>query len=339
MKVFVAGGAGYIGSILIPELLAEGYSLKCLDASYFGDKFLRGLGPHPGLEVLKGDTRSFDPSALNGASAVIDLAAISQPDPMDQLGLTIFEDINLRGALRLASLAKRYGVERYVFASTCSVYGFQGGILSERSPLNPIENYGRTKAEAERAILGLSGDGFSVTALRFATVYGLSPKMRFDLVVNGMTLSLFKAGRIRVMRDGTQWRPNVHVRDVAKAILAVLEADVERVRGEVFNVGSNDQNFQVYQLAKLIGDSVGEPYEIEWYGEPDTRSYRVDFSKIAEVLGFKARYTPAEGAREIYEGLKDGIISDCEEAYVIKWYKRLLESGLMAERLIRSGTP
>lgn len=329
MRVFVAGGAGYIGSILIPELLSKGYHVKCLDALYFGDKFLKDLGPHPNLEFVRGDTRSFDPSALEGSSAIVDLAAISQPDPMNQLGSALFEEINLRGSLRLASLGKQRGVERYVFASTCSVYGFQDGVLSEESPPNPIENYGRTKAEAERAILALSDGGFSVTALRFATVYGLSPKMRFDLVVNGMTLSLFKAGRIMVMRDGTQWRPNVHIRDVVRAIISVLEADASRVQGEVFNVGSNDQNFQIYPLARLIGDSVGEPYEIEWYGEPDTRSYRVDFSKIAKSLGFRARRTPADGAREIYDALKDGLIKDCEEAYVIKWYKSLLERGQM----------
>ena len=149
----------------------------------------------------------------------------------------------------------------------------------------------------------------------------------FDLVVNAMTLSLYKTGTIKVMRPGSQVRPVVHVADVAKAIMTIIEADEDKVNGEIFNVGSNDQNYQIYQLAKLIGDSVGKPYKIEWYGEPDTRSYAVNFTKIREQLGFSTSYTPAEGAREVYKALEDGVISDTLETRVIQWWKYMQDQG------------
>jgi len=329
MRVLVTGGAGYLGSILTHELTRSGYQVRCLDRFLFGKRSLRDLESNSGLEVVEGDIRDVSSEVVDDVSVAIDLAAISQPDPTGQLGQDIFQDINHHGAVRLANLCKQQNVAKYIFASTCSVYGFQEGTLTEDSTLNPIEAYGETKAKAEGEVLSLSDRDFTVTALRFATLYGLSPKIRFDLVVNGMTLSLAKTGRIRVMRPGTQWRPVTHVKDVARAIMSTLEAGDDRVQGEVFNVGSDDQNFQVYQLAKLIGDSIGSGYKIEWYGEPDTRSYRVDFSKITEILGFKTKYTPVEGAREIYEALKSGTIVDSDEAYVIRWYKRLLESKVL----------
>lgn len=323
MKVLVTGGAGYLGSVLVRELLAGGYRVVCLDRLIFGGDPLEDVASDPNLQVVRGDTLSFDPSILRGVSAVIDLAAIAAPDPEGKLSPELFYQVNCMGPLRVATLSKKHGVERYIFSSTCGVYGFQEGVLDERSPLNPAEIYGRTKAQAERLVLETSDERFCVTVLRLATLYGLSPRMRFDLVVNGMTLSLFKTGRIRVKRDGTQWRPLVHVRDAAAAFLRVLEAERGDVAGEVFNVGSNDQNFQIYQLAKLVGDSVGVSYEIEWYGEPDNRSYRVDFSKIRRTLGYGTRFTVRDGAVEIYNALKEGRVRDVPQAYVIDWYSSL----------------
>ncbi|MCS7120441.1 MAG: NAD(P)-dependent oxidoreductase [Nitrososphaerota archaeon] len=325
MNVLVTGGAGYIGSILMENLLERGYSTICLDMLFFGDVGIKHLVGNPCFKLIKEDTRSFDPSLLKDIDVVVDLASISQPDPSGQIDPIRFMQMNLEGPVRVASLSKKYGVRRYIFASTCSVYGFQTEILNEQSPLKPLEEYGRTKAEAEKRILPLSNDKFCVTILRFATCYGSSRKMRFDLVINGMTLSLFKSGKIRVMRPGSQWRPFVHVKDVSEAILKVMEADSETVNREVFNVGSNDQNFRIYDLAKLIGESIGVSYEIEWYGEPDTRSYIVNFDKISNKLGFKAAYTPGKGAKEIFDNLKQGILKDTDETYVIKWYKQLFE--------------
>ena len=327
MKVLVTGGAGYIGSVLIPELLAKGYEVTCLDGFFFGGNTLKEVESDPRLKIIKDDTRRFDPEILRNVSIVIDLAAIAQPDPTGQLDPKLFHEINYLGSVRVARLSKKYGVEKYIFPSTCGVYGFREGILNEDSPLSPIEAYGKTKAQTEKEVLALSDREFSVTVLRFGTVYGLSPKMRFDLLINGMTLSLFKTGKIGVMKDGTQWRPVLHVRDVVNVYLKFMGAE-EGVSGEIFNVGSNDQNFQIYSLAKVLGDSVGIPYEIEWYGEPDTRSYRVDFSKVSKI-GFKTEFTPKEGIKEIYDALKAGAIEDTPETYLIEWYKQLQEKGIL----------
>jgi len=327
LKVLVTGGAGYIGCVLIGELLDKGYDVVCLDKLFFGDKGVKSYIGMRGFKLITEDTRTFNPEILKAVDVVVDLAAVSQPDPLRQLGSRLYQEVNYEGPMRVASLSRKHGVRGYIFTSTCSVYGFQDGILSEEAQLKPLEEYARTKAMAEKELKKLSSREFSVTILRLATVYGLSRKMRFDLVVNGMTLSLYKTGVIKVMRPGTQVRPVVHVADVTKAIITVMEADVEEVNGEVFNVGSNDQNYQIHGLAKLIGDSVGRPYRLEWYGEPDTRSYAVDFTKIKSRLGYTTSRTPADGAREIYKALEDGEISDTPETNVIQWWRQCLDRG------------
>lgn len=326
MKVLVTGGAGYIGSVLIRQLLERNYEVKCLDTFFFGKESLKEVESK--IEIVNADTRSFNSNILKDVSAVIDLAAIAQPDPEGLIDSVKFYDMNYLGSFRVANLSKQSGVEKYIFPSTCSVYGSQGGIVDENSPLNLLELYTKTKALAENAAMLLSDDDFSVTSLRLCTVYGLSPKIRFDLVLNLMTLSLFKTQKIMISGDGKQVRPIVHVKDVAKAIIKVLEADKEKVVGEVFNVGSNEQNFEILELAKLVGASVGVDYELGWYGEKDKRSYYVNFDKI-KVLGFKAEHTPEEGAMEIYTALKDGRLKESEKAYVIKWYKKLQDSLLI----------
>ena len=323
MRVLVTGGAGYIGSVLIEKLLEKGYSITCLDKLFFGDKGIKPYIDMDSFKLIIEDTRTFDPNVLKGIDVVVDLAAISQPDPLGQIRKDLFYEINYAGPCRVATLSMRKGVKKYIIASTCSVYGFQPGLLNEESEPNPLEEYAKTKLMAERAVKSLSSKDFCVTILRLATVYGLSKKMRFDLVVNGMTLSLYKSSVINVMKPGTQVRPVVHVRDVTKAIVSVIEADSENVNGEIFNVGSNEQNYSICQLAKIIGDSVGKPYRIEWYGEPDTRSYAVDFTKIKSRLNFSPSYTPSEGSKEIYRALEDGAVIDSPETRVIQWWKYL----------------
>ena len=323
MRILVTGGAGYIGCVLTGELLKKGYDVVCLDRLFFGDNGVKPYIGMGGFKLIIEDTRTFNPEILKSVDVVVDLAAISQPDPLRQLESRLYREINYEGPIRVASLSRDHGVKRYIFTSTCSVYGFQDGLLSEEAQLKPLEEYARTKVMAEKELKKLSSREFSVTILRLATVYGLSRKMRFDLVVNGMTLSLYKTGVIRVMRPGTQVRPVVHVMDVAKAIITVMEADVEEVNGEIFNVGSNDQNYQIHTLAKLVGDSIGKPYRLEWYGEPDTRSYTVDFTKIKNRLRYITSRTPADGAREIYKALENGEISDTPETNVIQWWRRI----------------
>jgi len=332
VAILVTGCAGYIGSVLTKLLVEEGFEVYGLDALYFGDQGIRDLIGEREVKLIVGDTRSFDPSAIewDRVEAVVDLAAISQPDPLNRVGQDLFREVNYCGPIRVATLAKERGVKRYVFASTCSVYGYSEAVVSEESRPNPLESYAETKRMVEEYLLGrLQGGGFNVTVLRIATVYGYSPKIRFDLVVNAMTLSLYKTGRIRVGRPGTQERPVVHVRDVAEAFLRVLEAPLDKVSGEVFNVGSNEQNYRIIDLAHEVGRAVGRPYEIEMYGEPDARSYRVDFTKISRVLNFRARRTVAEGAREVYKALEEGVVRDEPYTRVIDWWAHLRSQGVV----------
>ncbi|MEM2405736.1 MAG: NAD(P)-dependent oxidoreductase [Candidatus Methanomethylicaceae archaeon] len=325
MKILVTGGAGYIGSVLIGKLIEKGYDVICLDKLIFGDEGIKSYINMKNFKIIVDDTRTFNPEILSRVDIVVDLAAISQPDPLGLLKKQLFYEMNYKGPLRVASLSKKYNVERYIFASSCSVYGFQEGLISEETQTKPLEEYARTKLMAEKEIKNLSSKDFCVTIIRPATVYGFSKKMRFDLVVNGMVLSLYKTGIIRVMRPGTQIRPVVHLLDLVKAIILIIEANENEVNGEIFNIGSNDQNYQIYELAKLIGDSIGKPYNIEWYGEPDTRSYRVDFTKISKKLKFVTSYTPIEGAREIYKALENGIITETPETNVIRWWTNFQE--------------
>ncbi|MBM1155119.1 SDR family oxidoreductase, partial [archaeon] len=252
-------------------------------------------------------------------------AALSN-DPAGELDPAKTYDINYLGRIRVARLSKEYGVRRYIFASTCSVYGFQEKIVDENSDLNPLTTYAKSAVLAERDLLPLACDDFVVTILRFATAYGFSYRMRFDLVVNAMVLSLYKKGVIRVSGDGTQKRPLVHVKDIARAIIQVINADESKVNGEIFNVGSNDQNFRIIDLAHKIGDAIGVDYEIQFYGDPDRRSYMVNFTKIKKTLGYSTQYTVEMAARNIYRALQEGILKDTIKTITVKWYKYLLET-------------
>ena len=327
LRVLVTGGAGYIGSVFVRELIERGYNVTVLDLMLFGDSSLRDIAREKGVSVVKADVRSYDPSILRGQDAVVDLAAISQPDPQGLIDEKLFYEINYYAPVRTVNLAAKHGVERYIFASTCSVYGFQEKIVDESSSPNPLELYAKTKYMAEKGILNVKG--ITRTILRLATVYGLSPKMRFDLVVNAMTLTLFKEGRIRVGRPGEQKRPVVHVADVVEAVMKVLKAPKDVVDGEVFNVGSNDQNYRVIDLAYEIFKALGKEPVIEFYGETDTRSYVVDFTKISRIFGFRCRYRVADGAREIYRALEEGAVRDEPWTKVISWWRKLQDEGVV----------
>ena len=333
--VIVTGGAGYIGSTLVRMLLERGYDVRIVDRLFFGIKSLKEIEDK--IEIVKEDIRSVRQEIFEGAYAVMDLAALSN-DPAGELDPQKTLDINYLGRVRVALLAKRSGVERYILASSCSVYGLQGGDLTEESPPNPLTTYAEANYLAEQAVLQLSSDKFTVTALRQATVYGFSYRMRFDLAINGMTGALYTYGRINILRDGTQWRPFVHVKDTSKAFIMVMESDRERVDGEVFNVGSNDQNIQIFELAKRVAKAVGQPFEYEWYGDPDRRSYKVRFDKISNVLNYKPDYTIEDGVREVWEALKEGRISwDDPTTRTVNWYRTLLEWKERIDEILWNG--
>lgn len=322
-RVVVTGGAGYIGSVLTEVLLDRGYDVTVVDRFFFGDT-LAHLADRRGLRQVKADVRSVDATVFDGAYGVFDLAALSN-DPAGDLDPDKTMDINHRGRARVARLAKASGVPRYVLASSCSVYGFQTELLTEESQPSPLTTYAEANLAAEQSSLPLASEEFCVTALRQATVYGLSPRMRFDLAVNGMTLGIFQRDSLPVLRDGSQWRPMVHVKDTSRAFVAVLEAPSETVNGQIFNVGSDEQNYQILPLARSICEAVGKKFAMEWYGDPDGRSYRVSFGKLRNALDFRAQIDAAGGAREIFHALAAGEVSPGPKTRTVEWYKLLLE--------------
>ena len=336
MKILVTGGAGYIGSILSRILLERGHDITLLDRLYFGTKPIEDIIEK--IALIKGDIRWFDPNLLKSIDAVLDLASLSN-DPSGELDPQKTLEINYKGRVRVANLSKKFGVSKYVLASSCSVYGFQEGSLTEESGLNPLTTYAKASANAEKEVLPLADRDFSVTVLRQATVYGYSHRMRFDLAINGMVLGFNKNGQIPIMRDGKQWRPFVHVKDTSNAFATVLESEPELVNGQVFNVGSNAQNVQIFDLAKLVAESINLPFKYEWYGDPDKRSYKVSFDKIKKTLNYKTDYTPRKGAKEVFDALKAGTLNgDDPKTITVKWYKTLLESQSLVKSVEMHGT-
>lgn len=336
MRVLVTGGAGYIGSILMRALLERGHEVTCLDRFFFGEDSVREIAGR--VVSVKDDIRWFEPTILKGVDSVFDLASLSN-DPSGELDPQKTLEINYRGRARVAALAKKHGMKKYVLASTCSVYGFQEGTLNEESSLNPLTTYAKANALAETETLSLADRSFSVTVLRQATVYGLSPRMRFDLAINGMVLGFFKNGKVPIMRDGGQWRPFVHVRDTANAFIKVLESDSALVNGQVFNVGSNDQNVQVFRLAELVAESISLPFNYEWYGSPDKRSYKVSFDKIRKTLNYQPGHTLKDGSKEVFEALKEGRLNpDDPKTITVKWYRHLLEMRAFLKDVEINGT-
>jgi nucleoside-diphosphate-sugar epimerase len=304
-------------------LLEKGYNVTILDRLFFGTDSLKDITDQ--ITLIKDDIRFFDPDHLKGVDAVFDLAALSN-DPCGELDQEKTLEINYKGRVRVANLAKKYGVKKYVFASTCSVYGFQEGLIDEESGLNPLTTYAKASMLAEKEILPLADQSFSATVLRQATVYGFSYRMRFDLAINGMTLGYFRNGKIPIMRDGKQWRPFVNVGDTSNAFIKVLETEPELVTGQIFNVGSDEQNIQIFDLAKLVAEACRLPFNYEWYGDCDTRSYRVCFKKIKESLGYKPETSIKKGAETVFNALKEGELNpDDPRVITVRWYKHLLE--------------
>ena len=307
----------------------KGYRIKALDRFFFGKDKLESVIKDGKVELIEEDIRFFEPEILRDVDVVVDLAALSN-DPTGELDPVKTWSINYLGRFRVATLSKLMGVKRYILPSSCSVYGFQEGVVSETSPVNPLTTYAKANYKAEEDIKRLLSGDFTVVILRFATVYGYSPRMRFDLAINGMVRGFYKNGKIPILRDGTQYRPFVHVMDVCQAIHLAIEADEEKVKGEIFHVGSNEQYVQIFELAKRVAQAIGMEFNYEWYGLPDHRSYRVDFSKIKHTLGFEPKYSIEDGAREIYEALKSGKLDpDSETTITVEWYKKLISQGVL----------
>ena len=342
-NALVTGAGGYIGTRLTARLLEADIAVRGLDRYFFGRNL---LGPtvlsHPKFSLLQSDIRDVDERHFEDIDVVFDLAGLSN-DASGELDPTLTNRINRAGSLRVAEMAKAAGVPRYVFASSCAVYGLSGeGVVDEQSPLNPVSAYARAKAEVEPELLALAEPNFCVTLLRNATVYGLSPRMRFDLAVNVMTFFAWEEGRILVRGGGKQWRPFVSIEDVVGAMLAVADADPGLVNGEIFNVGSDDQNFRIDRLSYVIKQTVeeyGKAIQLEVVPEDsDHRSYQVAFEKIGDVLGWQTSHSVEASVRAIYEALEERRVDPSDPRTItVTFYLHLLECERLLTEVGRDG--
>ena len=305
MKVLVTGHAGYIGAVLVPQLRDAGHEVVGLDTDFFaGCDFSEGPA---GVPTLRTDLRDLEVDTLVGFDAVIHLAALSN-DPLGDLNPECTYDINHRASVRLARLAKDAGVRRFLFSSSCSLYGMAAGdgLLTEDAAFNPVTAYGASKVRVEQNVAPLADAAFSPTFLRNATAYGVSPRLRADLVVNNLVGFAYTTGEVLIASDGTPWRPLVHIEDIARAFLAVLHAPRELVHNEAFNVGRTTENYQIRDIADMVRDVVpGSRIKYAPGGRPDPRCYRVDCDKIARRLPeFQPQWTVRRGIEQLYAAFK-----------------------------------
>ncbi len=308
--VLVVGGAGYIGSVLTRQLLDAGYRVRVLDLELFGTRSLEGVLDHPRLEVMNGDFRNVEDAAraLRGMDAVCHLAAIVG-DPACALDRETTIAVNYAAAKMMAQLAKANGVSKFVFASTCSVYGDSEDIMNETSALNPVSLYATTKIDAERALLDTADSDFQPTILRFATAYGWSHRPRFDLVANLFSAQAVTDKKIRVF-NGEQWRPFVHTHDIARACVLAVEAPLSKTGCQIFNVGDESQNYTLAQLGQIVAQAFPGTIVEEVRNSDDQRNYRVSFEKIRTVLGFKASIDLVEGVKEMVDAVRAGKVGN-----------------------------
>ncbi|XHX76764.1 MAG: NAD-dependent epimerase/dehydratase family protein [Stenomitos frigidus ULC029] len=330
MRVLLTGHKGYIGTVLAPLLLQHRHEVVGLDSDLFvGSTFGDGIQPIP---EIKKDLRDVDVSDLEGFDAVLHLAGLSN-DPLGDLNPELTSEINYLASVRLAELAKAAGVSRYIFSSSCSNYGAGGeDWLTEESGFNPVTPYGVSKVRTEQDVSQLADDSFSPTFLRNATAFGVSPRIRFDLVLNNLVAWAFTTGRVYIKSDGTPWRPIVHIEDISRAFIAVLHASRDAIHNEAFNVGRNEDNYRIRELADIV-EQVVPGCQIEYAKDagPDKRCYRVDCSKIARTLPeFQAQWDARKGAEELYAAYqKVGLTLDEFEG---PRYKRIAHiQKLMAE--------
>lgn len=334
--VLVTGGCGYIGSVLAPLLLERGYRVRVFDKLYFGDDALKPVAPR--LELVAGDVRGIDDSVLDGVDAVVHMGSLSN-DPTSEFHPEASHSINFEGTVRLAQAARRCGVKRFTLASTCAVYGFWlASEADETMTPAPQSAYARSKLDAEQALLAMADPDFHPVVLRQATVFGLSPRMRWDLVLNAFVMHAFRRGRLDVWFGGEAWRPLVHVGDVAAAHVACLEAPEGQVSGQVFNVVHD--NYLILDVAKRVLGAMaaaGLHCDLEVNRDrQDSRSYRVSGRRLTEHTGFKPGTTPERGAVEILEALRSGRFTDFDHPmyYNMPWLTLLLD---VEDRLRRTG--
>ncbi|MFC1510829.1 NAD-dependent epimerase/dehydratase family protein [Candidatus Margulisiibacteriota bacterium] len=324
--VLVTGGAGYIGSVLVKKLVESGEKVRVFDKLYFGDAALNEVKSK--IDLVAGDVREFDPDLLDGVKCVMHFGSLSN-DPTAEFDPKANTEINFEGTIRVAEACKKKGVRRFNFASSCAIYGFHvEGIADENFPGNPQSEYSKSKLDAEEGLKSLADQSFCPAILRQATVFGFSERMRWDLVVNTMTMDAFDKGRIHVYCAGDNWRPLVDVRDVADAHIALMKAPEDKIRSQVFNLVQ--RNYRILELGHWVSEIIKPLKKVEvevLFGAKESRSYRVSGDKLKKVLGFEPKVGVEEAVKEIWKILRSGRYTDFSNPiyYNIEWMKLLVD--------------